>query len=98
MVYNKPYLNFKEDRISGPFFYMYNQTLYMVKPNTSKKPPKGSVRFSLTLSEEQKSAKQAILHHPYNFIVGKAGSGKTLLASQIALDVFFKRHKLFSNS
>ena len=63
----------------------------MVKPNTSKKPPKGSVRFSLTLSEEQKSAKQAILHHPYNFIVGKAGSGKTLLACQIALDMFFKR-------
>ena len=63
----------------------------MVKPNTSKKPPKGSVRFSLTLSEEQKSAKQAILHHPYNFIVGKAGSGKTLLACQVALDMFFKR-------
>ena len=32
-----------------------------------------------------------ILHHPYNFIVGKAGSGKTLLACQIALDMFFKR-------
>jgi len=63
----------------------------MVKPNTAKKPPKGSVRFSLTLSPEQKSAKQAILHHPYNFIVGKAGSGKTLLACQIALDMFFKR-------
>ena len=63
----------------------------MAKQNTAKKPPKGSVRFSLTLSEEQKSAKQAILHHPYNFIVGKAGSGKTLLACQIALDMFFKR-------
>ena len=63
----------------------------MAKQNTTKKPPKGSVRFSLTLSEEQKSAKQAILHHPYNFIVGKAGSGKTLLACQVALDMFFKR-------
>ena len=63
----------------------------MVKQNTAKKPPKGSVRFSLSLSPEQKSAKQAILHHPYNFIVGKAGSGKTLLACQIALDMFFKR-------
>ena len=70
---------------------MYNQTLYMVKPNTAKKAPKGKVKFSLTLSEEQKSAKQAILHHPYNFIVGKAGSGKTLLACQVALDMFFKR-------
>ena len=62
----------------------------MAKRNV-KKPPKGSVRFSLSLSEEQKSAKQAILHHPFNFIVGKAGSGKTLLACQIALDIFFKR-------
>ena len=63
----------------------------MAKQNTAKKPPKGAVRFSLSLSPEQKSAKQAILHHPYNFMVGKAGSGKTLLACQIALDLFFKR-------
>ena len=59
--------------------------------NTDKKPPKGSVKFSITLSEEQKESKQAILHHPYNFIVGKAGSGKTMLACQVALDMFFKR-------
>jgi phosphate starvation-inducible PhoH-like protein len=59
--------------------------------NTEKKPPKGSVKFSITLSEEQKVSKQAILHHPYNFIVGKAGSGKTMLACQVALDMFFKR-------
>ena len=64
----------------------------MAKQNTDKKPPKGSIRFSLTLSAEQKAAKQAILHHPYNFIVGKAGSGKTLLAVQVALDMFFKRN------
>ena len=63
----------------------------MTKLNTQKTPPKGTVRFSLTLSEEQKAAKQAILHHPFNFIVGKAGSGKTLLACQVALDMFFKR-------
>ena len=63
----------------------------MAKQNGKKTPPKGTVRFSLSLSEEQKSAKQAILHHPFNFIVGKAGSGKTLLACQIALDMFFKR-------
>ena len=59
--------------------------------NTEKKPPKGSVKFSITLSEEQKVSKQAIFHHPYNFIVGKAGSGKTMLACQVALDMFFKR-------
>ena len=63
----------------------------MPKPNITKTPPKGAVRFSLSLSEEQKRAKTQILKHPFNFIVGKAGSGKTLLACQIALDMFFKR-------
>ena len=41
--------------------------------------------------KEQKIAKEQILNHAFNFIVGKAGSGKTLLAVQIALDMFFKR-------
>ena len=59
--------------------------------NITKVPPKGKIKFDLTLSEEQKSAKTAILYHPYNFIMGKAGSGKTLLAVQIALDMFFTR-------
>ena len=63
----------------------------MSKENIRKTPPKGNVRFSLSLSEEQKRAKSQILKHPYNFIVGKAGSGKTLLAVQVALDQFFKR-------
>lgn len=59
--------------------------------NTSKNPPKGKVKFNITLSEEQKLAKLSILNHPYNFIQGKAGSGKTLIAVQIALDMFFTR-------
>ena len=63
----------------------------MATQNISKNPPKGKVKFSITLSEEQKMAKTNILYHPYNFIMGKAGSGKTLLAVQIALDMFFTR-------
>jgi len=63
----------------------------MAKQNIDKVPPKGPVRFSITLSEEQKKAKASILENPFNFIVGKAGSGKTLLACQSALDMFFKR-------
>jgi phosphate starvation-inducible PhoH-like protein len=59
--------------------------------NISKVPPKGKIKFGISLSEEQKLAKTAILYHPYNFIMGKAGSGKTLLAVQIALDMFFTR-------
>ena len=59
--------------------------------NKDKTPPKGAIRFSLSLSPEQKKAKSEILKHPFNFVVGKPGSGKTLLAVQIALDQFFKR-------
>ncbi len=59
--------------------------------NKSKKPPKGNVKFNITLSEEQKRAKENILNHAFSFLVGKAGSGKTLLAVQVALDLFFKR-------
>tara|TARA_R110001599_G_scaffold344542_1_gene568160 strand:- start:275 stop:937 length:663 start_codon:yes stop_codon:yes gene_type:complete len=59
--------------------------------NNEKTPPKGKIKFNITLSEEQKTAKSSILMHPYNFVVGKAGSGKTLLAVQIALDMFFTR-------
>ena len=59
--------------------------------NISKTPPKGKIKFDLTLSEEQKDAKANIMYHPYNFIMGKAGSGKTLLAVQVALDMYFTR-------
>jgi len=59
--------------------------------NKDKNPPKGNIKFSITLSKEQKEAKTQILNHPFNFIIGKAGSGKTILACQIALDMFFKR-------
>jgi len=59
--------------------------------NKNKKPPKGTVKFNITLSEEQKRAKEQIINHAYNFVVGKAGSGKTLLAVQIGLDMYFKR-------
>ena len=59
--------------------------------NKSKKPPKGNVKFNITLSDEQKRAKENILKHAFSFVVGKAGSGKTLLAVQVALVLFFKR-------
>lgn len=62
------------------------------RANKSKTPPKGPIKFNITLSEEQKLAKEQILKHPFNFIHGNAGSGKTLLAVQVALDQFFKRN------
>ena len=59
--------------------------------NIEKNPPKGKIKFNITLSEEQKEAKTSILYHPYNFLLGKAGSGKTLLGVQVALDMYFTR-------
>jgi phosphate starvation-inducible PhoH-like protein len=63
----------------------------MSKENIQKTPPKSDVKFSLALIEEQKIAKERIINTPVNFLIGKAGSGKTLLAVQIALDMYFKR-------
>lgn len=63
----------------------------MPKPNKDKRVPNGKVKFTIQLSEEQKETKAEILRHPYNFLLGKAGSGKTLLGVQVALDLFFHR-------
>jgi phosphate starvation-inducible protein PhoH and related proteins len=59
--------------------------------NITKKSPKGKVKFNIVLTTEQKQAKAIILNNPYNFITGIAGTGKTLLAVQIALDLYFTR-------
>jgi len=56
-----------------------------------KKKPKGEIKFKLSLNEEQKDAKQIILDNPVVLLKGMAGSGKTLLACQVALDLMFKR-------
>ena len=52
--------------------------------NGQKNNKKG-YRFLLSLNEEQKLAKAQILQNDVSIILGKAGSGKTLLACQIAL-------------
>ena len=59
--------------------------------NKNKKQPKGNIKFNISLSEEQKKAKEQIINHAFSFVIGKAGSGKTLLAVQIAMDMYFKR-------
>jgi phosphate starvation-inducible PhoH-like protein len=57
----------------------------------TKRKPKGEIKFNISLNEEQKEAKQLILSKPVTFLDGKAGSGKTSLAVQIALDLLFKK-------
>lgn len=56
-----------------------------------KKKPKGPIKFNLSLNEEQKEAKNIILSNPITVLKGMAGSGKTLLACQVALDMLFKK-------
>lgn len=60
-------------------------------PNLEKRKPKGDIKFNLTLNDEQKDAKRIIMTAPITVLKGMAGSGKTLLACQIALDMLFKR-------
>lgn len=57
--------------------------------NEQKKKPKGPIRFKISLNEEQKEAKSIVLENPVTVLRGAAGSGKTLLACQIALDLLF---------
>lgn len=57
----------------------------------AKQKPKGPIKFQIQLNEEQKVAKEKILNNAVTILSGKAGSGKTLLACQIALDLLFKK-------
>lgn len=53
---------------------------------------KNPIKFNISLNEEQKLAKEQILTNTVTILAGKAGSGKTLLACQVALDGLFRRH------
>ena len=56
-----------------------------------KRVPKNPINFKIQLNEEQKLAKEEILNNTLTLLAGSAGSGKTLLACQIALDGLFSR-------
>jgi phosphate starvation-inducible protein PhoH and related proteins len=61
------------------------------KSNKYKKVLKNPIKFKLQLNEEQKEAKAKILENTLTLLAGKAGSGKTMLACQIALDGLFRK-------
>jgi phosphate starvation-inducible PhoH-like protein len=60
-------------------------------PFKDKRKPKGEIKFKLSLNDEQKEAKQTILENPVVLLKGMAGSGKTLVACQVGLDLVFKK-------
>jgi phosphate starvation-inducible PhoH-like protein len=49
------------------------------------------VKLNISLNEEQKLAKANILNNTITFLTGNAGSGKTMLACEIALNMLFKK-------
>ena len=59
--------------------------------SNEKRKPKGPIRFNIQSNEEQKRAKEQILYNTVTVLKGKAGSGKSLLAANIALDLLFSR-------
>ena len=56
-----------------------------------KRRPKRPIKFNVQLNEEQKQAKAKILEAPITMLKGMAGSGKTLVATQVALDMLFTK-------
>jgi len=56
-----------------------------------KRRPKNPIKFNVQLNDEQKLAKALIIESPITVIKGMAGSGKTLVASQVALDMLFTK-------
>lgn len=56
-----------------------------------KRKPKNPIKFGVPLNEEQKDAKSVIRDNTITVLKGQAGSGKSMLAAQVALDMLFKR-------
>lgn len=57
----------------------------------AKRKPKNPIKFKIQLNEEQKIAKSVILDSAVSVVTGAAGSGKTLLATSIGLDLLFRK-------
>lgn len=60
----------------------------MKEPNRVRK---GEIKYNITLNEEQKLAKQLIIDSQIVIITGRAGSGKSLICAQTALDFLMKK-------
>jgi phosphate starvation-inducible protein PhoH and related proteins len=69
----------------------FNRTPEAQEVFKAKRKPKGPIKFNISLNEEQKNAKSKILSNTVTILRGKAGSGKSLLAANIALDLLFSR-------
>jgi phosphate starvation-inducible PhoH-like protein len=89
----KPHVGLNEHLIINNIYYKTNMTSNHHDDLIfqEKKKPKGEIKFAISLNEEQKEAKRNILSNVVTVLKGKAGSGKSLLAAQVALDLLFKK-------
>ena len=55
----------------------------MKEPNRVRK---SDIKYNVTLNDEQKAAKQLIIDNQIVIVTGRAGSGKSLICAQTALD------------
>lgn len=62
----------------------------MDKPNRERKGEIKAIN-KIQLSEEQKEAKRLIIDNKITVITGRAGSGKSLVTANVALDFLFKK-------
>ena len=69
----------------------FNMTAEAKEIFREKKVVKNPIKFKVSLNEEQKEAKQLIIDNTITLLAGQAGSGKTLLACQVALDGLIRR-------
>lgn len=60
----------------------------MREPNRERK---NEINFKIHLNDEQKEAKRLIINNQIVIITGQAGSGKSLVCAQSALDFLFKK-------
>jgi len=60
----------------------------MKEPNRVRK---SDIKYQVTLNEEQKEAKQLIIDNQIVIVTGRAGSGKSLICAQTALDFLMKK-------
>lgn len=60
----------------------------MKEPNRERK---SDIKYNLSLNEEQKLAKQLIIDNQIVIVTGRAGSGKSLVCAQVALDFLMKK-------
>jgi phosphate starvation-inducible PhoH-like protein len=60
----------------------------MKEPNRERK---SDIKYNITLNDEQKEAKRLIIENQVVVITGFAGTGKSLISAQVALDFLFKK-------